>query len=621
MKESAHTKLCELLSDSVPEVRAAAAYALGTFIGTDSEKSDPERDTIELNVALTLKTITQVKGTSEASPLVRKEVLFALHQLARSHRVNMCKVMRLEESKKEDKKEALLPLQCDLPKDQQQVYTTLYKHLLFMQRDPHPLVASAAVEVVDMLKLALKESAPSSSPVSDGRSEQWSLKNFLSPKHEKKRSLHESFSVSISDIPAHEISEKSHVQHSFYEWSIQFLRRSILSPDRSTILLHSQPDPSDPTEVAVTYRKNKLRKALEKASLLGGVKTCKLEHQIAITHGKAVTSLLFHPTEPLLLSASSKHSSVHIWKFPGDFSTEANVLAPVSSLSFAEPLYSDRVVVGGVDGCLRVFHSLSSSPSLLTSFRVFPKSSILHTHICHRSHLATAGAYPFLRIWDVEKEYSVDDVKTGTSVAITSITSGMTDTASHLIVAGFANGTVRLFDSRVSEKSVSAVQTYGTRLEHWSEHTQSIVSVSMPKFANIVVSGAADGVVKLWETRMQAKDSYKTINTGSGGMTAFSSHNYAPILSCGYRSQKIVTTNFEGEVQSHIKYRVGFLEERIGSNNLSSNINFFNLCFFFFLKVQYLLCLSIPPKLFLPLLQQTTLSPFTVTSQSSWAKS
>ena len=67
--ESAHVKLCALLSDSVPEVRASAAFALGTFISTDKENSNPKRDTMEVNIGLTLRSITNVKNNTEASPM------------------------------------------------------------------------------------------------------------------------------------------------------------------------------------------------------------------------------------------------------------------------------------------------------------------------------------------------------------------------------------------------------------------------------------------------------------------------------------------------------------------------------------------------------------------------
>jgi hypothetical protein len=55
-----------LLTDPEPEVRAAAVYALGTFISNVSEKSD-HATSIDLGVGMQLVHVAQ-----DGSPLVRK---------------------------------------------------------------------------------------------------------------------------------------------------------------------------------------------------------------------------------------------------------------------------------------------------------------------------------------------------------------------------------------------------------------------------------------------------------------------------------------------------------------------------------------------------------------------
>lgn len=66
VRDSAHEKLYKLLSDPEPEVRAAAVYALGTFISNISEKSD-HATSIDLGVGMKLVQVAQ-----DGSPLVRK---------------------------------------------------------------------------------------------------------------------------------------------------------------------------------------------------------------------------------------------------------------------------------------------------------------------------------------------------------------------------------------------------------------------------------------------------------------------------------------------------------------------------------------------------------------------
>lgn len=122
IRELAHEKLCILLTDPVPEVRAAAVYALGTFIGNSAnpaavdaagaaqmqqvqqmqqqagmaagfpgpsvqaapaehapQRTD-QRIQIELKLGLTLAVVT-----ADASPMVRKELVVTLAGLVQAH--------------------------------------------------------------------------------------------------------------------------------------------------------------------------------------------------------------------------------------------------------------------------------------------------------------------------------------------------------------------------------------------------------------------------------------------------------------------------------------------------------------------------------------------------------
>lgn len=82
IKEQAHEKICTLLTDPFPEVRAAAVYALGTFISTRDTTIQPDtsRSSIEFNLGLTLPIVT-----SDASPLARRELAISLSYLVRTY--------------------------------------------------------------------------------------------------------------------------------------------------------------------------------------------------------------------------------------------------------------------------------------------------------------------------------------------------------------------------------------------------------------------------------------------------------------------------------------------------------------------------------------------------------
>ncbi|XP_031551677.1 regulatory-associated protein of mTOR-like [Actinia tenebrosa] len=82
VRDSAPEKLYCLLSDPLPEVRAAAVYALGTFIGNTGDRSD-HANQIDFGVAMTLTQLAQ-----DGSPLVRKELVVALHGIVIQYETN-----------------------------------------------------------------------------------------------------------------------------------------------------------------------------------------------------------------------------------------------------------------------------------------------------------------------------------------------------------------------------------------------------------------------------------------------------------------------------------------------------------------------------------------------------
>ncbi|XP_069887706.1 regulatory-associated protein of mTOR isoform X1 [Dipodomys merriami] len=86
VRDSAHEKLCSLLSDPIPEVRCAAVFALGTFVGNSAERTD-HSTTIDHNVAMMLAQLI-----NDGSPMVRKELVVALSHLVVQYESNFCTV-------------------------------------------------------------------------------------------------------------------------------------------------------------------------------------------------------------------------------------------------------------------------------------------------------------------------------------------------------------------------------------------------------------------------------------------------------------------------------------------------------------------------------------------------
>ncbi|XP_068119978.1 regulatory-associated protein of mTOR isoform X2 [Hyperolius riggenbachi] len=86
VRDSAHEKLYSLLSDPIPEVRTAAVFALGTFVGNSGERTD-HSTTIDHNVAMMLAQLI-----NDGSAMVRKELVVALSHLVVQYESNFCTV-------------------------------------------------------------------------------------------------------------------------------------------------------------------------------------------------------------------------------------------------------------------------------------------------------------------------------------------------------------------------------------------------------------------------------------------------------------------------------------------------------------------------------------------------
>lgn len=164
----AHEKLCLLLSDNVPEVRAAAAYCIGAFL----RASLPELVTIELNLALTLREVTSARDCCEASSLVRGQVAAALLAFAGSREEQFAVLLQRtaltsssssateddgatssnSSNSKTNSKLAAPAGPQDGGRQQRRVCKAIWKHMLFLETDPQPEVSRPVAAYMAQLR-------------------------------------------------------------------------------------------------------------------------------------------------------------------------------------------------------------------------------------------------------------------------------------------------------------------------------------------------------------------------------------------------------------------------------------------------------------------------------------
>lgn len=183
--ENGHEKLCALLGDSVPEVRASVMYALGTFLGGDPSSKTEQITNIEHNIA-----IAALVAMSDGSPVVRKEFVIALSQIvhqagankflvAASQTIDEDQPLRLKSSDNgggnattngvngKSRSKPNRPSSSVLAEwrasmnahygstSYESVYAVIWKALLNLSVDPFADVAKSAAIVVDQINMML----------------------------------------------------------------------------------------------------------------------------------------------------------------------------------------------------------------------------------------------------------------------------------------------------------------------------------------------------------------------------------------------------------------------------------------------------------------------------------
>ncbi|KAJ3050506.1 hypothetical protein HK097_008544 [Rhizophlyctis rosea] len=166
MRDGVHERLCAMLHDPVPEVRAAAMSAIGTSIGDLDKTEQVINAEHSIGIAVLI-------STSDASPMVRRELVVTLSGIVQQYGTKF--VTAAYELLEEDRKrvsaatvdERKMRGRGGLGVDRKlteglfkspshnSIYGCIWKVLLSLSVDPHPEVAGLAMKVVDAINLRL----------------------------------------------------------------------------------------------------------------------------------------------------------------------------------------------------------------------------------------------------------------------------------------------------------------------------------------------------------------------------------------------------------------------------------------------------------------------------------
>eukprot|EP00005_Dracoamoeba_jomungandri_P001709 CAMPEP_0174254418 /NCGR_PEP_ID=MMETSP0439-20130205/3738_1 /TAXON_ID=0 /ORGANISM="Stereomyxa ramosa, Strain Chinc5" /LENGTH=1175 /DNA_ID=CAMNT_0015335983 /DNA_START=131 /DNA_END=3658 /DNA_ORIENTATION=- len=606
IRDGAHKRLCALLTDVVPEVRAAAVYALGTFVGG---AGDEQRKNIELNLVVTLPVVT-----ADGSPMVRRELIVILSHLVHSYQEDCMKVAKelMEEDartevmnkstkkrKKNKKKmeEVLLLPSPQLNAASSSVYGCLWKMVLSLSEDPVEELGEMAGSVVNYIHQRIdlplihppsspslsssssstpappKEKATPLSVPSVGLFKRYSNSGWRSPMRSKKSGVSSSINATEATTSSPlkkstaslvtEVSSSSDLFPSpplpsnFYSFSCATFYKPIMSP------IDQEQDVTHPTHIRRLWRTNKRLTMIAKAKM-DRKKTHKLDEQIAILDNETemASHLLFYPLENYLVVTDRK-DLITVWNWEesrkvNSFSNNNEEGTRISSMTLVN-VEDDPLLLTATDsGVVRIWAMAESEKYfLVTAWKALPDLTprvgpgMLVTWLQNQAKLMCSGDVGVVRMWDVERELAIQDIPTGSESCVSSMCGSSSET---ILGCGCGDGTVRLFDCRAPNRC-NPVVTY-------AEHKNWVVSIGTINGGSQMISGSLSGEVKFWDKRKSG--SLKTISIMSSGMTAFAVHPYTPIFASGSQNQKIKVMDFEGNQLNLIRYHEGFLGQRIG---------------------------------------------------------
>ncbi|XP_053424464.1 regulatory-associated protein of mTOR isoform X2 [Nycticebus coucang] len=575
VRDSAHEKLYSLLSDPIPEVRCAAVFALGTFVGNSAERTD-HSTTIDHNVAMMLAQLV-----NDGSPVVRKELVVALSHLVVQYESNFCTVA-----------------------------------LQFMEEEKnYPLPSPAATEGGSLTPVRDSPCTPRLRSVSSygniravttARNLNKSLQNLSLTEESGSSVAFSPGNLSTSSSASSTLGSPENEEYILSFETIDKMRRvssysslnSLIGVSFNSVytqiwrvLLHLAADPyPDVSDLAmkvlncIAYkipeehdlesqirkerewrflRNSRVRKQAQQVIQKG---ITRLDDQIFLNRNPGVPSVVkFHPFTPCIAVADK--DSICFWDWEKgeklDYFHNGNPrYTRVTAMEYLNGQDCSLLLTATDDGAIRVwknFADLEKNPEMVTAWQglsdMLPTTRGAGMVVDWEQEtglLMSSGDVRIVRIWDTDREMKVQDIPTGADSCVTSLSC---DSHRSLIVAGLGDGSIRVYDRRMA-LSECRVMTY-------REHTAWVVKAYLQKHPEgHIMSVSVNGDVRIFDPRMPESVNVLQIVKG---LTALDIHPQANLIACGSVNQFTAIYSGSGELINNIKYYDGFMGQRVGA--------------------------------------------------------
>ncbi|OUM63449.1 hypothetical protein PIROE2DRAFT_43380 [Piromyces sp. E2] len=594
IRDNIHERLFGILTDIVPEVRAAAMYALGTFIG-GIEKTE-QVISIEHNLAISV-----LVATADASPLVRRELVIALSAIVHNYHSKFVHAASSPSSSSNANASH---------SSHNTIYSCVWKVLLNLSVDPYPEVAQLASCVVDDVNMHLlnnsfsenisnQTSALLSSSYKNRNSSSGSLSHLtslspLTPKNaDQNKSLNKKSQSSVFDASFNMSSMKNSLPKNddindrnnngnpgsnklkiddpnvktesmiplksvFFYWSCEYFTESQTKV----------PEPEDPGSIRFNerqYKHERLEKLISDTHPRYGLASNNRFDERVTSFScdiGPINLLTFHEFEPWIAVANDK-DIISLWNHEKNeiintFSNLNPIGSKITSLKFINEDDVTLIMAGSNDGVVRLFRHIDepSELEIVSGWRAL--SDVMPTNKISRlildwqqftGSLLCSGDVRVIRIWDAQHELCMQEIPTKSNSCVTCLTSD--NVTGNLIVAGFGDGMLKLYDRRSPSRE--------SMLATFAEHSASIVNAYLGRGGTQdLITGSSGGDIKFWDLRVPK--SLKSLEIyPSGELTSLTVHEHAPLISCGINGQSVKIFNTNNEVLGSIRAHEGFL--------------------------------------------------------------
>ncbi|KAI8915421.1 raptor N-terminal caspase like domain-containing protein [Powellomyces hirtus] len=614
VEQKLHEKMCRMLRDPVPDVRAAALYALRCLTG-DLPRTD-HVITLEVHVANAILSMI-----TDASPLVRTELVRALAKFVHEYTDNFVAIateMAQEQSRNPptSSDDAHIPGSVTGASDrlnnlplidaasQTSTQSYIWKAILALSVDSFSDVADVATIVLDyvMAHVVTKLHPPSVpqktvyADLAGSAVERISLQSNAGEAKPRQVSVElpapvgastkrESAPNGVSNggssgAPSPDLVNDAAGRKKkglmanidtevFFEWSCTFFAE----PQMQT------PDADDPGSVRFIERQWRRGRNKELSShtlstprYLG---TETLQEHVRLTFQGAIASkIAFHSFENHL-ATSDGHHEIRIYDYAEEtqmqcFDNGNPAGSRVTYLRFVNENDLTLVAAGSDDGVMQLYnkHDDPGHIKRISAWRALPELNVTKggAGMVADWHQASglflcAGDAKLIRVWDANKEICVQTLPTKNLKSVTCMT---TDRAEgNMVFAGFADGTVQIYDRR-EPPLTSVVRTY-------KEHPSRVLAIRQVESSagqdgsSAVISGCGTGDIRVWDLRLHESVRHMDMSPGRN-ITAFDVHPVAPVFACGNESG-IRIADWNHNLLGTTRYSEGFLAQRMGSVN------------------------------------------------------